>query len=103
MIGAYYPDGTGTIPTPKQMWESDTWHTARFHLKSTTSNAIFQVWIDGEELHNESGFGVGDTDSSADLIEGFSFTHNKDDSPNNHGDQYLYWGHIKIGTNDPGW
>lgn len=99
--GAYYL--TNSPGWAEDIWESGEWHTVRFHLKSTTTNAIFRVWLDGVRIHNETGFGVGDTDGSADLIEGFSWCHNKDDGPGGV-EMFLWWQWAKFWwTQSPGW
>ena len=64
-----------------------------------------RVWVDGAKIHDETGF---DTQKplkdggGPEKINGFSFSHNKDDGPPGEL-MYVWWGRIRVFTEDPGW
>ena len=61
-----------------------------------------KVWIDGTLYHDESGFNVNNGSGGPDFLEGFSFSHNKDDGPPGI-DMFVWWGRIRVFNQDPGW
>jgi hypothetical protein len=105
--GPVFPNRPG-VPTAEALWQSDSWHTVRLHIKHSTTptstNGIFEVWIDGVLLHRETLFNTDRNDGSGspDFITGFSFAHNKDDGPPGV-EMYLWWGNIKVYNVNPGW
>ena len=105
--GPILPNRPG-VPTAAVLWQSDSWHTVRLHIKHSTTptsaNGIFEVWIDGVLIHRETLFNTDRNDGSGnpDFITGFSFAHNKDDGPAGV-EMFLWWGNIKVFNANPGW
>jgi hypothetical protein len=94
--------------TAESLWDGN-WHTVRLYFRhsttTTSSDGRMKVWIDGELLHDETGFNTlkpAAEGGGADRLSGFSFAHNKDDGPPNV-DMYIWWGPIKMFVQNPGW
>ncbi|MES2177443.1 MAG: Ig-like domain-containing protein [Gemmatimonadota bacterium] len=101
------PRGTPGETRPEQLWDGN-WHTIRLHMRAsstpTSADGRWQIWVDGKLLHDDGGFSTyrNDGTNAPDMIEGFSFAHNKDDGPPGI-DMYVWWGTIRVFTGNPGW
>ena len=97
---------------PGEMFARDLydskWHTFRLHIKtsstSSTADGVWEIWIDGVLKHRETNFVVDRKDgtNNPDRVEGFSFSHNKDDGPPGV-TMFIWWGPVRIYKDNPGW
>ena len=108
-LGAYYPNrnSAGLRPSP-HLWNGQ-WHVIRLYFRNSTTasstDGAMKVWIDGALVHDESGFTTrkpARDGGGAERINGFSFSHNKDDGPAGVL-MHLWWGRIRVYTSNPGW
>ena len=108
MIGAYYMNVRRNLAA-ESIWDGN-WHQIRlFYRNSTTpssSDGAMKVWIDGVVTHDETGFNtmkpIIPDGGGAEFINGFSFSHNKDDGPPGV-PMSVWWGSIKVWNANPGW
>ena len=103
MPGSYHLNGP--YLSANALWDGN-WHVLRLYFRNSTTassnDGAIKVWIDGILRHDEFGFNNQKVSGARDLLEGFSFAHNKDDGPPGI-DMYIWWGRIMAWNQDPGW